>query len=174
MVTPVLYLVRHASTEWTPLRRLLGSTDLPLSEKGRDEAMALRARLPGGGYEGVWSSQLQRAVETARLAWGEPKIDRRLREIDFGELEGARWDQLSPAQQALLADFDNFAAPGGETTRQLRERVLSFVEELPPGRHLVFTHGGVVRLLLSECGVTRFPGPCELTVIDWRRRWVTE
>ena len=118
----------------------------------------------------MWSSNLRRAVSTARLAWGEPRLDERLREIGFGALEGLPWETLDRELQEELARFEGFAAPGGESFADLRSRVLSFVDDLTPGRHVLFTHGGVVRLLSREVGEDTFVPTGTLLVVDWDAR----
>ncbi len=162
-----LWLVRHGETEWNAQRRFQSRTDLPLNETGRRQAARLAARLQGTAFTEVWSSDLARAVETARLAWGRPLRDVRLREIDLGDLEGRRWSDLDPEIQEALARFEGFVAPGGESYDQFRARVLSWVEERESGDHLVVTHGGVIRLLLRTFGLPDpFPAPGSLTVLD--------
>ena len=99
---------------------------------------------------------------------------RRLRELSFGSLEGRRWDDLDQADKDALARFEGFAAPGGESLEALRRRVHEFLGELVPGPHLVFTHGGVIRLLCHDAGVTRFVRPASLTVLDWSARTLLE
>lgn len=145
-------MVRHGETAYNRDRRLVGWTDLPLTVRGRRQACVLRPRLAGVRFTGVWSSDLMRARETARLAYGEAVADARLRELDFGRLEGAVWDELEPTYREAFLAFEHLAAPGGETSGALRARVLDFVGTLLPGRHLVFTHGGVIRTLLREIG----------------------
>ena len=76
----------------------------------------------------------------------------RLRELDFGLLEGKRWDDCPADARDALAAFDGFEAPGGESVAQLGSRVLGFVEALPDGEHLLITHGGVIHLLLLDAG----------------------
>jgi probable phosphoglycerate mutase len=107
----------------------------------------------------VWSSDLTRAVETAQIAVGPPTQDGRLRELDFGELEGKGWDDLLPETRHALVAFDGFKAPGGESLDQLRFRIAAFVEELLPGDHLMVTHGGVARLLLRDVGTDQAIAP---------------
>jgi len=165
-----LWLVRHGETTASRGRTLAGWADLPLTSRGEAQASALRPVLAGERFDGVWSSDLVRAVDTARLAWGEPCQDRRLRELRFGELEGQPWEHMDERWQEGLARFEGFAPPGGETFDDLRTRVLSFVEELSPGRHLVFTHGGVVRLLSREVGEDHFVPTGTLLVVDWDDR----
>jgi probable phosphoglycerate mutase len=165
-----LWLVRHGETPASRGRTLAGWTNVPLTERGEEQASALRPVLASGEFDGVWSSDLERALRTARLAWGEPSQDERLREMSFGELEGRPWDTLDGPYQAGLVRFEGFAAPGGESFDRLRERVLSFVDELPAGRHLLFTHGGVVRLLSREAGEDHFVPTGTLLVLDWTTR----
>jgi probable phosphoglycerate mutase len=165
-----LWLVRHGETPASLGRTLAGWTDVPLTERGEEQAAALRPVLEGERFQGVWSSDLRRAVTTARLAWGEPTQDGRLREMSFGTLEGRPWEALNPGLQQELARFEGFAAPGGESFDDLRSRVLAFVDGLGPGRHLVFTHGGVVRLLSREVGEDHFVPTGTLLVVDWEDR----
>lgn len=169
-----VWLVRHGETQWNADRRLSGRTDIALTDAGRDQALGLKPLVVEHEFQGVWSSDLRRAVETARLAYGEARTDIRLREIDFGELEGSLWHEIPPVLQEALLAFDGFIAPGGESMSQMKARVRDFLDELDPGEHLVFTHGGVVRLVLRECGADRFPENSEIIVIDWANRAVID
>jgi probable phosphoglycerate mutase len=165
-----LWLVRHGETPASRGRTLAGWADVPLTERGRAQAMALRPLLANRSFDGVWSSDLVRAVTTARLAWGEPTPDTRLREISFGSLEGVDYMAIDESARDTLIRFEEFSAPGGESLGELRARVLSFVDELPPGRHALFTHGGVVRTLAREVGEDRFVPTGTLLVVDWDGR----
>jgi probable phosphoglycerate mutase len=165
-----LWLVRHGETPASRGRTLAGWSDVPLTEHGEEQARALRPLLAGERFDGVWSSDLRRAVATARLAWGDPRRDGRLREMSFGSLEGQPWETLDPEVQDALARFEGFAAPGGERFDDLRARVLSFLDGLPRGRHLLFAHGGVLRVLSREVGEDRFVPTGTLLVVDWDAR----
>ena len=157
-----LWLVRHGAADGNDAGRLLGWQDPPLNALGRRQARQLRAQLAGFRFDGVWSSDLRRAVETARLAYGDPQTDALLRELDFGLLGGCTWQDLDEATQQALVAFDTFAAPQGEGVQDLRTRVNDFLDRLVPGRHLVFTHGGVIRLLVREHGRDAPALPCEV------------
>lgn len=139
-------LVRHASTDRVEAGRFNGWEDVALNLRGQTEATSLR--LPERKWVGVWSSDLRRAHETARFAGFAPIVDPRLRELNFGLLEGMAWDELEEATQRSLVEFHNFAAPRGESVADLTQRVGSFIAGLEDGVHLIFTHGGVIRLLL--------------------------
>jgi 2,3-bisphosphoglycerate-dependent phosphoglycerate mutase len=160
-----LCLVRHGATAFSEAGRLTGWADVPLSARGRLQARALRSRLSGRRFAGVWSSDLARAMETAVIVAGASRRDRRLRELDFGELEGKTWTEVPADVRRGLLAFEAFRAPGGESVDQLRARVRRFVEELAPGHYLVVTHGGVVRLLLRDGGRDRVvPAGCAFDV----------
>lgn len=89
---PQLILVRHGATEWSDKGYYTGLTDLPLTEKGVEQALAARDNvLDSGPNLVVYSSDLNRAATTARLATRrEPIQDPRLREFDYGEFEGVK------------------------------------------------------------------------------------
>lgn len=163
-------MVRHGESLANTGSRLSGWSDVPLSERGEAQARALGPLLEGREFDGVWSSDLERARATARLAFGEPRVDRRLREMDFGELEGKRWDEIDEAEQDAILEFVDYTAPGGETITDLRERVLDFVGSLPHGRHLIFSHGGAIRMLTGTIGHDRFLNNGALVVVDWAAR----
>ena len=162
-----LWLVRHGDTEWSEHGRLCGWADPPLSPAGIEQAARLNPRLRDRPFEGAWSSDLARASEFARLCFGEVRLDARLRELDFGDLEGKTWDEFDEETQEALMRFDGFTAPGGESVETLRERVLGFLADLRRGNHLIFTHGGVIRLLQTLRGPGQPPRPGEMVVLDW-------
>jgi probable phosphoglycerate mutase len=138
-----------------------------LSDLGRHQVSPLRPALDDLEFDSTWASDLSRAIESAEIAVGGATPDRRLRELDFGELEGRTWDECSPAQQEELIGFDGFVAPGGESVAQLESRVRDFIGDLRHGEHLIFTHGGVIRLLGRLAGRNIVAKPGQMTVVDW-------
>lgn len=169
-----LWLVRHGETTASADGTVAGSLDVELTERGRAEAAELRQVLDGVRFEGVWSSTMRRALDTARLAWGEPRQDPRLRELDFGDLEGSTFDAVDPALGGPILAFDDFHIPGGESHAELRGRVEEFLAELPPGRHLVFAHGCVIRSLTQPLGLARFVVTGSIVRLDWRRQQLVD
>ena len=157
--TTTLWLLRHGETDWTAAHRLSGSTDVPLNETGRRQAADAGRALASLVIDTIWSSDLRRAKETASIARPEQpaEADPRLRELDFGRLEGRTWDELDEQTQRSMFAFDDYAAPGGESTATMRERVRSFVDALPAGTHLVVTHGGVIRIVQGLEGILDAP-----------------
>ena len=165
-----LWLVRHGETDWNLKRLLQGWVDTPLNQTGRRQSQELAGCLRERSFVEVWSSDLLRAAETARLAYGEPTQEAALREIDFGDIQGWNWDDMPKEMRRRMIAFDGFVAPGGESHAQMQDRVVGFLNGLKTGAHLVFTHGGVIRMLRRLCGDDRFPGSCELTRLDWTNR----
>ncbi len=100
----------------------------------------------------VYSSPSRRCHDLALKAW--PTFvcrDERLMEFDFGDWEGRHWDDIPREESAQwMADCFNQAPPGGERLTTMIGRVRSFIKDLPqkPGPFVLFTHGGVIRLLL--------------------------
>ena len=148
-----LWLIRHGESTWNAERRVQGSSDAPLSERGRAQARSLAARLRGEAFDDVVSSDLSRALETARLALPDRvdaiRTDPRLREIDLGRFEGRIYAEMDPDDRAQLDVW--FRGPfeqrveGGESSDDLRTRVAGWLHELPAeGRVAVFSHGGAI------------------------------
>jgi probable phosphoglycerate mutase len=162
-----LWLVRHGETTYSASKRVAGWNNPPLTDNGRRQAEALRPVIDGQPFAAVWSSDLDRAVESARLAWGEPRTDRRLRECNFGALEGCTYEEADTAYGEVFRGFRDFQAPDGESHGELRSRVLDFVDGLEAGRHLLFVHGGVIRVLTQDLGVDRFIPTGSLLGLDW-------
>ena len=163
-----LWLVRHGETTFSASKRVAGWSDPPLTDNGRSQAESLRSVIDGREFTGVWSSDLQRAIESARLGWGEPRPDRRLRECHFGSLEGCTYEDADSTHGEVFHVFRGFEAPGGESHDEFRERVVAFVTELEPGRHLLFVHGGVIRALTQDLGMDRFVPTGSIVGLDWR------
>ena len=147
-----LVLLRHGETDWNREGRYQGQADPPLNEEGRHQAEALVGRLAGRGMETIYSSDLRRASETARILaarLGLPlMLDPRLREIHQGEWEG-RWVedimQTYPEAWALRWKEPLRArAPGGESILEVEARVSQAVEEIasvhPNGVVLIVSH----------------------------------
>jgi probable phosphoglycerate mutase len=165
-----LWLVRHGETTYNAARRIAGSCDPPLTELGRKQATAVGPTLDGKAFTSVWSSDLQRAVETARLAGGKATPDRRLRECNFGVWEGRPFDEVDAADAKVFLGFRDFNMQGGDSHGSFLQRIEGFVNELPVGRHLLFVHGGVIRILTQDLGVDRFVPTGSVVGVNWTNR----
>ena len=147
-----LWLVRHGETEWSKAMRHTGRTDVPLTEAGRRRAGGLAPLLGSQAFDQVLCSPLLRARETARLAgFGERiRLDEDIAEWDYGDFEGRTTAELAEE----LGGFSIWTTPvtGGETLAQVAtraERVLARLETVG-GRHLLFSHGHLLRILTAR------------------------
>lgn len=158
-----LWLVRHGETTASASRQVAGWLDPPLTPRGEEQARAVGAALDGEAFTRVWSSDLRRAVDSSRLALEaagrgalEVTADSRLRELKFGPYEGQSYNVFDGRFGDLVRTFRDFEIPGGESWDEFRSRIRGFVGELEAGRHLLFVHGGVIRVLTQDCGLDRF------------------
>jgi probable phosphoglycerate mutase len=150
-----VWLVRHGETTWNAEGRWQGQTDVPLSDLGRDQARKLAARLEGTRFDAVISSDLERALETARTVAagleGSPEVlsDPRWREINVGALSG-----LTPAEAEAkglghrVRPFDD-RFPDGESRADMAMRtshtLTDLARERVGERVIVFAHGGTIK-----------------------------
>lgn len=156
-----VYFLRHGQTPFNAAgNRYCGRTDAPLTEKGIGQAMEVREQLKHITLDAIYSSPLQRAFETARIAGGDRvvKADQRLIEVDFGEWEGKTREEFVAENAALWEQWDRDpmharAGGAGETAAEVIHRVDDFFKEAlrlhPDGNILVVAHNGVNRLYLA-------------------------
>jgi len=160
MITRV-FLVRHGATVLTAEDRFAGSTDVPLSDAGREQARRLAVRLRPQRIAAVYTSPLGRTVETAQILAGpfglEVQTRPALREISHGH-----WEQLTRAEVAQkfpeeAAEWEKdpftFAPRGGESglavTARALPALLEIVRHHPDEKVLVVSHKATIRLLIS-------------------------
>ena len=146
-----IWLLRHAETEWSRTGKHTGRTDIPLTDKGREVAHALRARLEDKSFSLVLCSPLSRARETAQLAGLEPSaLDDDLLEWDYGEYEGL----TTPEIRAQRADWYLWrdGAPGGEGPDEVAARCDRVVARLhsTDGDVAIVAHGHILRALAAR------------------------
>ncbi len=146
-----LYLIRHGKSTWNETGRIQGQTDVPLSEEGLLQARELHKRLQGWSFDTVYSSDLQRAQQTAEIALPDYtlQLDQRLREIHLGDFQGRTWFEMSDAERDVFsvqyAGPYHQKVPGGESNDDLRDRALAWFADLPKeGRVVAFSHGGFI------------------------------
>ena len=146
---PSVFLARHGETAWSLSGQHTGTTDLPLTERGEDDARALGRRLHGMTFARVFTSPLQRAKRTCELAgFGDAAaIDPDLVEWNYGEYEG----RTSREIHAQRPGWDLFrdGCPGGESPEQVAARADRVVARLRSsgGDVLVFSSGHFLRML---------------------------
>jgi len=159
-----LFIIRHGKTEGAEDRRYKGHIDVPLSEEGLKEVEFLAEVLSSAGIKDshIYSSDLKRAMQTAeiigRVLGCSITVEPRLRERNFGLWEGMTFDEISKkwpeAFENWKADPLRFHPPEGESTLEVRDRVIEAVNEILH-RHkgqkiFIIAHGGVNRVILCE------------------------
>lgn len=151
-----LILVRHGETAANIEGRMQGRGNDPLTERGRQQATAVAARLSRefAPIDAIYTSPLIRARTTAETIGAQVGITPRLRdglqEMHLGELDGVSASDLAGA---MPKDIDT-AYPGGETIRGFVERIMGTLYGIVaahPGKTIVVvTHGGVIGTALAH------------------------
>jgi broad specificity phosphatase PhoE len=158
-VTTIL-LARHGESDWNRTRRWQGHADRPLTALGRRQARELAERLANTELDAVYSSDLQRARETAEIvASGRGLAVHELpalREVDVGSWSGLTRDE---AAERFPDAYKRWEEGGegwddGETYEQLGDRIIGAVKRIaadhPGERVLVVTHGGSIRAIHAD------------------------
>ena len=152
-----IYLVRHGEAKGRE-GLAVGHLDLSLSALGVHNVEALADSWQGPPPDRIFSSDLRRATESARIFAArlgvEPVVDPRLREVSFGEWDGRSWDEIYETDrqryEAWSASWWDLAPPGGESFADLEARVLSWFRDLKDEETvLAVAHGGSIRALLA-------------------------
>jgi len=151
-----LVAIRHGETVWNTQGLQQGQLNSDLTDLGRAQARAIADRLAGEPFGGLYSSDLGRAVETARTIAERVGLDvvtdPRLRERNLGILQGIslrQFEREHPQEYAQFRSGDpDYVMPSGESPRQRHERCVACATELA-GRHagqwtLIVTHGGIL------------------------------
>ena len=159
----LIYLVRHAETDWNKEKRYQGGKDIPLSNSGIEQARQLARRLSRVKFDLVYSSPLRRARQTAELLirGSSPPIilEPAFREINHGLWEGLRVEEIAERfsqEFRLWKEKPHLVKmPQGESLHDLRRRVLprflELVDQAQEERILIVGHGGVNRVILIHC-----------------------
>ena len=162
-----LYLVRHGETQGNIDDKAQGQFDVPLTETGKIQANAVAERLSDVEFDAVYSSDLQRAVDTAKAITAhhlELRIQTRslLREYYFGDYEDMPWDEVGKTDPQLYRGWKNLRTridlkfPGGESMREAWERVGVVLSEILANHDqggetiLIVGHGGSLQAVLAH------------------------
>jgi alpha-ribazole phosphatase len=181
-----LLLIRHAQPAEEARGICYGRFDIGLSARGQRRAQLIARTLERIPLAAVYSSPSTRALETATpLASAHkltPIVEDALREIDFGELEGRRYDDIQAAHPDLYRSWmqtpTQVQFPGGESYARLQARAVEAMEAIRT-RHrgspaAIVSHGGALRAMLADC--LRMPAETifrldqsygGVSVIDW-------
>ena len=157
-----IWLIRHGEAEGNLYRRIHGWYDGSLTEMGFRQLPYLAERFRDTRLDAVYSSDLRRAMDTAR-ALSEPRgmllrIREDLREVNMGEWEDKCWgwvERFRPEEyDRLNRDPWTWSVPGAEpgekTVRRLEAALLAIAARHPGGEEAVVSHGSAIRLLLAK------------------------
>jgi alpha-ribazole phosphatase len=145
-----IYLIRHGKTAANEKHLYCGSTDLPLSDAGKEALKALPYDIKNVRF---LTSGKKRTNETLRILFGDVPFqeDPRFQEVDFGIFEMHSYQQLkdTPAYKAwLTGDNETNIPPQGESGNEMRRRVLNAFSEIKEDT-VIITHGGCIAAIMQ-------------------------
>ena len=191
-----IHFIRHGSINQTLQGRYIGATDVPLSDKGKNELRRYDATLAYPYAKVVFTSPLKRCTQTAKILYPdiEPLVIDQLSECHFGE-----WENKSAAElvndelfKKWLAGEPGAKPPRGESNAEFTRRICLMFENIVDGLiktgttdAVIITHGGVMTTLLSAYGIPQakpFDWVCDngfgyslrITPMLWSRDKVAE
>ncbi len=171
-----IYLIRHGETEWSKDGRHTGRSDIPLTETGREQASFLVPVFDEAKFTHIYSSPLQRSLETARLAGVGNKVEiwDDLREWDYGEYEGITTQKIREKVPGWT--IWTHPVPHGETAQEISrraDRVAARLHEIE-GNVAIFSHGHFLRVLAARwlglevsCGRFFLLGTSTLSILGY-------
>ena len=160
-ILPVVYLARHGETAWSVTGQHTGLTDLPLTERGKRNALRLGQRLAGSVFAKILTSPLQRAVRTCDLAGfgAVAEVDPDLVEWNYGDYEGLRTAEIHAVRPGWQLFRDG--CPNGESPQDVgarADRVVNRVRAFK-GDVLIFSSGHFLRVFAARwLGLEPFAG----------------
>lgn len=169
-------LLRHGETEWSATGRHTGTTDVPLTAAGREQARAVAPLLAGRDFVLVLTSPLGRAAETARLAGLDAEVDPDLCEWDYGDVDGVTTAEMR-AERPGWTVWDG-PVPGGEQVDEVGRRADRLVERCRAagGDVALVGHGHHLRVLAARwVGLPAVAGrllalsTATVSVLGWER-----
>ena len=171
-------LIRHGETEWSLNGRHTGTTDIPLTEHGRNVARQWKPVASQQTFALVMTSPLQRARETCELSGlgQQTEVDNDLREWNYGEYEGLTIKQIQAQRPSWLIFTDG--CPGGESPDQIQARIDRVIKKVRgvQGDVALFSHGHFLRCfgarwlgLRAEEGRFFLLDPATVSVLSYYR-----
>ena len=156
-----IYLTRHGQTLWNIEKRLQGRGNSPLTEEGIERAKELRDRIKNIHIDTIYSSPIERALNTANIIKGDKDLeivtDDGLMEMCFGDYEGRRTDDVMQENpnwdiSLIMKGDTKLSAPNGETLEEVRNRVSitmdRIIEENRGKTILIVAHGITLKALM--------------------------
>lgn len=166
MQSYVIHFIRHGDIADTLRGKYIGTTDVPLSEEGRQNLMSYDSKYIYPGTKVVFTSPLKRCTETARIIYPDinPIVVDQLAECNFGRWENKSGEELrdDPEFQKWLAGENGSKPPEGESGMEFTQRICGIFEQIVEGlvktgntEAVIITHGGVIMNLLAVYGLPK-------------------
>jgi len=181
-----LILIRHAQSDYTLENRYCGFSDPPLNNRGRWQSKRMAAYLKNVSVNMVYSSDLRRAYETAKIVFKNESIEKLtdLREMNFGIFEGLKYEEIIEKYPKHYKDWtDNpikVKIPEGETleslSKRVREGLFLILSQHKDRKIALVTHGGPIRIIV--CDALRYDlemfwqieqEVCALNILDYSK-----
>lgn len=164
MKSYIIHFIRHGAIDETLSGKYIGTTDVPLSDKGKMDLKKLDYEYRYPGTQVVFTSPLKRCTETCRILYPEqnPLSIANLSECNFGEWEGKTAEELKsdPDFEKWLAGDNSVKPPRGESNEDFTRRICRMFESIVEGlmktgttESVIVTHGGVIMTLLAVYGL---------------------
>ena len=196
MKSYVIHFIRHGAVDETLSGKYIGTTDPPLSDKGRAALRRLNFEMRYPGAQALFTSPLKRCTETCKILYPnlKPLVIANLSECNFGEWEGKTADELKDDAdfRKWLAGDNTVKPPRGESNADFVRRICKMFESIVEGlmktgttESVIVTHGGVIMTLLAVYGLPQakpfewtmdngFGYSVRITPMLWQRGKVTE
>lgn len=157
-----IYLVRHGQTDANVEKKYCGQTDVDLNHKGLMDAASIAKVLKNTSIDSIVSSDLKRTIKTAELIneYHQLEIERisEFREINFGKFENLTFEEIGDRypeeKEKMIKEKTNYNFLEGESLKTLHKRVVGafnkLLEEKENEDLLIVSHGGVIRMILTE------------------------
>ena len=164
MKSYIIHFIRHGAIDETLSGKYIGTTDVPLSDKGKMDLKKLDYEYRYPGTQVVFTSPLKRCTETCRILYPEqnPLSIANLSECNFGEWEGKTAEELKsdPDFEKWLAGDNSVKPPRGESNADFTRRICRMFESVVEGlmktgttESVIVTHCGVIMTLLAVYGL---------------------
>lgn len=157
-----IYLIRHGQTNANVEKRYCGQTDVELNYKGIRDTASLAKILKNASIDSIVSSDLKRTTQTANIInqYHNLQIEfmSEFREINFGKFENLTFEQIGEIypkeKEKMIEEKTNYNFLEGESLVELHNRVTKafykLVKDKPNENILIVSHGGVIRMILTE------------------------
>lgn len=158
-----IYLIRHGETDWNLEKRMQGTTDIPLNDKGKRQALNIAKHIKKIPFHAIYSSPLSRAFKTASIiALHHPQVEiiklHSLRERSFGVMEGKTQKEFDGMHPGLNWEqswyYPSFCPPNGESLEDVYKRVSKSIKKILATHDnetiALISHGVTLRMIIGH------------------------